>query len=248
MKIRKEVLIGLTVIAVVLISFLILIAYQRSKSRSDLASRIISLGNGGPPETIEGLKKAITKYEKQIELHVKDAAQTGVYWKILATRFQEKGLHNEALEALEHALYYNPEDAVLHYLTGLSAATVAKTHHNFTGIDNPERERLFTLAEEAYLSSLKLDEKYLRPRYALGVLYVFELDRPEDAIPLMEQYLIFSTNDVDAMFVLARAYFVTSDMQKALVLYDTIISVTRDEDKKREAQNNRQVVMGRLYG
>jgi tetratricopeptide (TPR) repeat protein len=248
MKIKKEILTGLTVIAIILIGFIILINYQGNKGRSDLASRIISLGNGGPPETIEGLKEAIAAYEKQIELYVKDAAQTGVYWKILATRLQEKGLHNEALEALEHALYYNPNDAVLHYLTGLSAAIVAKTHHNFTGIDNPERDRLFALAEEAYLSSLKIDEKYLRPRYALGVLYVFEFDRPEDAIPLMEQYLNFSTNDADAMFVLARAYFVTGDMEKALALYDMIISITRDEDKKKEAQNNRQVVMGRLYG
>ncbi|WP_043922962.1 hypothetical protein [Leadbettera azotonutricia] len=248
MKIKKEVLVGLTVIGIIIIGFIVLINFQANKGRRELASRIISLGNGGPPETIEGLKEAITAYEKQIELYVKDAAQTGVYWKILATRLQEKGLHNEALEALEHAIYYNPEDAVLHYLTGLSAAIVAKTHHNFTGIENPERDRLYALAEEAYLSSLKIDEKYLRPRYALGVLYVFELDRPQDAIPLMERYLDFSTNDVDAMFVLARACFEVSDMERSLALYDMIISVARDEDKRREAQNNRQVVMGRLYG
>ncbi|GHU66417.1 hypothetical protein FACS189447_07220 [Spirochaetia bacterium] len=248
MKIKKEVRIGLTVVGIIIIGFIILINTQGNKSRRQLASRIISLGNGGPPETIEGLEEAIAAYEKQIELHVKDAAQTGVYWKILASRFQERGLHNEALEALEHALYYNPEDATLHYLTGLSAAIVAKTHHNFTGIDNPERNRLYALAEEAYISALKIDEKYLKPRYALGVLYVFELDRPEDAIPLMERYLDFSTNDVDAMFVLARAYFVTGDMERALALYNMIISVARDENKKREAQNNRQAVMGRLYG
>jgi tetratricopeptide (TPR) repeat protein len=248
MKIKKEILLGLTVIVIIILGFVILINTQGNKSRRELASRIISLGNGGPPETIEGLREAIGAYEKQIELHVKDAAQTGVYWKILASRLQEKGLHNEALGALEHALYYNPEDAALHYLTGLSAAIVAKTHHNFTGIDNPERDRLYALAEEAYLSSLKIDEKYLRPRYALGVLYVFELDRPQDAIPLMEKYLDFSTNDVDAMFVLARAYFETGNMERTLALYDMIISVTKDESKRREAQNNRQVVMGRLYG
>ena len=246
MKIKKEMIIGI----VILVAGAFLVGgakiYQQIKIKNDLALRISSMG--GTPQSIEGLKQAIAAYEKQIEAHVKDAAQTGVYWKILAIRLQDNGLYNEALEALERALYYNPVDATLHYLTGLSAATVAKSYHNFSGRDNQERERLFALAEESYLRAIELDDRYLRPRYGLGILYVFEFDRPAEAIPHLERSLEISRNDVDTLFVLARAYYMTSAYQKALDIYNQIISVTKDEQKKTEAQNNRQYIMGLLYG
>jgi tetratricopeptide (TPR) repeat protein len=248
MKLQKEVRIGIVVILVAVGAFVGIFIQQSSKGRNELAQRIADLGNGGPPETIEGLERAIAAYEKRIEQHVKDAAQTAVYYKILATRFQDRALHNEALKALERALYYTPEDPVLHYLTGLSAAVVAKSYHNFEGRENTERERLFALAEESYLHAIALDGRYLRPRYGIGVLYVFELDRPEDAILHLQRFLEISKNDVDTMFVLARAYYMISAYEEAVAVYDSIISCPRDEQKRTEAQNNRQLVMGRLYG
>jgi tetratricopeptide (TPR) repeat protein len=247
-KIKKEVVTGLAVIFTAALVFAGILLYRSVKGRGELARRITELGNGGPPETVEGLQRSIAAYEKRIEQHVKDAAQTAVYWKILAVRLQDRGLHNEALKALERALYYTPEDQVLHYLTGLSAAVAAKSYHNFEGRENTERDRLFALAEESYLHAAALDDRYLRPRYGIGVLYVFELDRPGEAIPYLERCLEISGNDVDTMFVLARAYYMTSAYTGAVDLYDRIISLTRDEQKRTEARNNRQVVMGRLYG
>jgi tetratricopeptide (TPR) repeat protein len=248
MKIKREVVIGLAVIFLFATVIVVLNIRRSLKGRSELAQRIAGLGNNGPPETIEGLQRAIAAYEARIEQHVKDAAQTGVYWKILAVRLQDKGLHNEALKALERALNYTPADQTLHYLTGVSAATIAKSYHNFEGRENTERDRLFALAEESYLHAIALDDRYVRPRYGIGVLYVFELDRPGDAIPHLERCLELSKNDVDAMFVLARAYYMTSAYNEAVAVYDRILSSTKDEQKRTEAQNNRQVVLGRLYG
>jgi tetratricopeptide (TPR) repeat protein len=188
MKIKKEILAGLLVIALVCSGFAALIAYQKEKSRGDLAARVAGLGQSGSPsdDTIDDLKATIAQYEKQLEAYVRDAAKTGNYWKILGLRLQDRGLHNEALKALEQAVYYLPADPALHYLTGLSAATAAKSSHSFPGRDNRERERLFALAEDAYLRAIELDERYLNPRYGIAVLYVFELDRPEEAVPHLE--------------------------------------------------------------
>ncbi|MDR1863651.1 MAG: tetratricopeptide repeat protein [Treponema sp.] len=248
MKNKKDFLIPFLVILTFILGLAALITYQTRKDRNDLAVHIAGLGRSGTPATIEELKAAIGQYEKQIEAYVQAGAKTGIYWKILASRLQDRGLHNEALEALERAIYYTPEDPVLHYLTGISAATAAKSSHSFPGGDNSAREGLFVLAEEAYRRAIELDGRYLNPRYGIGVLYVFELDRPEEAVPHLEKYLEISKSNVDVMFILARAYFVTGNFQSAADLYSRIISLTKDEAKRLEAQNNRFAAMERLYG
>jgi tetratricopeptide (TPR) repeat protein len=240
--------------------------YQRSKNREELAERIFSMGSiqsntegntqgsardnirGTLPETVEGLKSAIAVYEKRIEQHVEDAARTGTYWKILAIRLQDRGLHGEALNALENAVYYAPEDSVIHYSIGISAGIVAKSLHASLKVEGRGREQYLALAEEAFLRAIELDSRYLRPRYGLGVLYVFELDRPEEAVPHLERCLEISRNDVDTMFVLARAFYMMKRYQEAVGLYDRIITLTRDEKKRIDAQNNRQAVLGQMYG
>jgi tetratricopeptide (TPR) repeat protein len=249
MKVKKEILVGLLVIAALCFGLVALITCEKEKSRGELAARIAGLGGDESPDraAIEELKATIARYEKQIDAYVQDAAKTGNYWKILARRLQDRDLHNEALKALERAIYYGPEDPVLHYLTGISAAKAAKSTHSFPGSDGRERERLFVLAEEAYRRAIELDGRYLNPRYGIAVLYVFELGRPEEAIPHLEKYLEISRNDVDVMFILARARFMTGEFQLAADLYTRIISLTKDEAKRIEAQNNRFAAMERLY-
>jgi tetratricopeptide (TPR) repeat protein len=188
-------------------------------------------------------------YERQIEAHVRDAAQTASYWKILAIRLQDRHLHHLALDALERAIFYNPSDPLLYYSTGVSAGYVAKHYIEFFSRDsNQERERLYALTESDDLSAIKLDSTYTKPMYGIGVLYVFELNRPGDAIPHLERYLELSANDTDALFVLARAYYDTYAYQKAIDLYNRIIVIAREDEKKREAWNNKQQVMEFLYG
>ncbi|MDR1566974.1 MAG: tetratricopeptide repeat protein [Treponema sp.] len=247
MKIKKEAAIGIIIVFVFLTGITGIMIHRKNRNREDLAVRVAAL-SGGPPSTVEGLRSAIAAYEKQIEQHVKDAAQLGVYWKILAVRLQDQGLHNEALTALERAIYFTPEDRALHYMTGVSAGFAAKNIHSFPGVDSSERDRYFALAEEGYLRAIEIDDRYLRPRYGIAVLYVFELDRPAEAIPHLLKCLELSGNDTDAMFVLGRAYYMTGAFKEAVEVYDRIIGTTKDGQKQTEARNNRQLVMERLYG
>ncbi|OHE62238.1 MAG: hypothetical protein A2Z99_09020 [Treponema sp. GWB1_62_6] len=223
---------------------------RTAAARGAFASRIAGIGSGGaPPETIDGLKAAIAKFESTIEANTKIAAQSGIYWKILAVRYIDRGMYGEALEALEQAIAYFPEDATLHYLTGVSAAISAKSSLDFvlSGTDS-RSARLLALAEKAHLRAIELDPVYARPRYALGVLYVFELDRSADAIPQLRRYLELEKRDVDAMFVLARAYYGTGELKAAVELYDRIIETTRDPSKKTEAEANKKTLLDELYG
>ena len=248
-KIQKGAIIGIVVMVIIFIVIYWASMRERNKIISDFANRIVSEGpSPANEESIEDLKRSIALYEKRIEQHVVDAVKAGSYWKILAFRLQDVGLHGEALKALQQAINYTPADAALHNATGLSAGVMAKSIHLFPGSDNTERQQYYEMAEDAYLRSIEIDGSYLRPRYGLGVLYVFELNRPEEAIPHLQLFLLTNRNDVDAMFVLARAYYMLENYTAAVELYDRIITLARDPQKRIDAQNNRQTVMERMYG
>jgi tetratricopeptide (TPR) repeat protein len=235
----KDAVIGIFV----LVSFGVLIVmvynYEIDRGHRDLAKRIIGLNaKSGPPETIDGLKDAIALYEKQIELNVKTGAQTGVYWKILAIRLADKGMHKDAVEAFDRALYYNASDPTLFYLTGESASIAAASTLDFNDNSVSEKDRYRNLAESAYLRAIELDPTYAKPKLGLGILYTFDMDRPADAAPHLERYLQIMPNDIRGMFVLARACFMTDNGGRAIELYNRIISRSKDPKVKTEAQNN----------
>jgi len=249
MNIPRSTIVAALIVLLIILAAVSVTLYQNDKMRSEFAGRIMtSGGRWSPTDNINDLKKSIASYERRIERHVQDAAKTGLYWKLLGARLQERGLHGEALEALERAIYYTPEDPLLHYYTGVSAGTMAKSFHIFPGRVNADRNFYYTLAEDSFLRAIDLDGRYLRPRYSLAVLYVFDLDRPEEAIPHLEISLEISGFETDTMFVLARANFMLRRYQTAVDLYDRIIMQTTDPLKRIDAHNNRQLVLGLIYG
>jgi len=248
MKRLKEILTAIIVLAALVTVFYFVYRHVNTKTHRALAKRIAELSpKGGPPETIDGLRKAIALYEDQIERNVREGAQTGVYWKILAIRLADKKMHNDALNAFERAIYFNTEDPTLYYLTGVSAASVAKSLVGFSSGEQKEKEKLYKLSENSYLRAMELDITYTKPMYGIAILYVFELDRPQDAIPYLERYLQIAASDVSAMFVLARAYYSTENYSRAVELYDKIISRTKNKKIKEEALNNKDIIQGMLY-
>ena len=245
----KDVIFGIFVIMIIGGILYGVYSYAQNKFRTDLAKEIVKLSpRGGPPETIDGLKKAIALYEAQIEQHVKDAAQTGTYWKILAVRLSDKKMHRDALDAFERALQFTPEDPTLYFLIGESASVVAASSVGFSTDPGAGREHYYKLSETAYLRAIQLDSTYVRPRLGLGILYTFDLNRPAEAIPHLERYAELAPNDIKGMFVLARAYFMTEQFDLAIELYDRIIARAKDPKVKAEAQNNREFIRNLIYG
>jgi tetratricopeptide (TPR) repeat protein len=245
----KEFFLGIFVLSILVGGIVLVYRYEKSKSHRDLAKRISELSpRGGPPETIDGLRQAIAAYEAQIELNVKEGAQAGSYWKILAIRLADKGMHRDAIAALERAIYYNASDPVLFYLTGESASIVAANALQFSINSSSEKEFYQRLAESAYLRAIGLDAAYAKPLLGLGILYAFDLMRPAEAIPHLLRYLDIFLNDVKAMFVLARAYYMTESYGKAVELYNGIIARTKDPKVKAEAQNNKEIIMELMNG
>ncbi len=201
-----------------------------------------------PPSTIEDLKKGIQEYSREAERTIEATERIGAYWRLLAVRYMEKRMYIEAYEAAREALKYYPGNASLYYTAGLGLAYQAKIDSVSGSAAVPaQRERLAS-AEAAYLRALESDPRYGRALYALSVLYVFELDRPEEAGPYLERLLDIETRNVDAMFLLARVRFTAGRLEDAANLYDTILSMTRVEEKKKQAEENKKAVLDLLYG
>jgi tetratricopeptide (TPR) repeat protein len=245
----RDAFLGILVLLVLGAAVVLFYRYEKGKAHRELAKRISELSpRGGLPETIDGLRQAIAAYEAQIELNVKEGAQAGAYWKILAVRLADKGMHRDAIAALERALYFNANDPTLMYLTGESSSIVAANALNFSVLSEAERERFYTLAESSYLRAIALDDSYAKPLLGLGILYTFDLFRPAEAIPYLSRYLDLLSTDVKAMFVLARAYYMTENYEKAVELYDRILARSKDPKVRAEAQNNKELIRGRVYG
>jgi tetratricopeptide (TPR) repeat protein len=244
----KDAVIGLFVLVTFGALIVMVYHFEMEKGYRDLAKRIVGLSSkkGGPPETIDGLKNAIALYERQIDINVKTGAQTGVYWKILAIRLADKGMHKDALEAFDRALYYKADDPTIFFLTGESASVAAASTLEFKPDSSSERERYQNLAESAYLRAIELDPTYAKPKLGLGILYTFDLDRPADAVPHLDRYLQIMPNDIRGMFVLARAYYMTENNDRAVDLYNRIISRSKDPKVKAEAQNNIEIIRNML--
>ena len=105
-----------------------------------------------------------------------------------------------------------------------------------------ERQSYFDLSVSAYKRAVELDPTYTRAVYALSVLYVFELNRPEDAITIMEPVAAHEKKPLDSLFILGRAYYMTGQYEKAIAAYDRIIKTSGSAEQRADAERNKAFV------
>lgn len=201
------------------------------------------------PTTIEELTEAIDKYQYRIEDILNADIRTGIWYKILATRYLDNKMYGKALENFRTAIEYYPTNQNLYYYVGLCAGYMAKSalDYELTGT-NREQSRYYELSESAYKRAIELEPRYVRALYGLSVLYVFELSRPQDAIPHLEKIMEIEKRNLDAMFIYARALYETGEYDTSVEIYDRIIKETRDENTKARAEENKAFVLGQAYG
>ena len=126
---------------------------------------------------------------------------------------------------------------------------MAKSALDYNGSGNfSQKENYLKLSESAYLRALELEPTYARALYGLSVLYVYDLDESEKAIPLLEKLLTIETRNTDAMMILARAYYENYEFDRAVDMYNKIISTSTSPEKKAAAEANKKQVLEMSYG
>ncbi len=200
------------------------------------------------PTTIEELKDAINKYKDRVADIQLAQSQIGIWYKILGTRYLDTKMYGEALKCFQEALKYYPDNQNLYYYVGVCAGYMSHAAMDFGGSGSTEvKYNYLKLAEEAYTRAITIEDRYVRALYGLGVLYVFELDEPEKAIPHLEKALSIDKNNIDAMFVLARAYYSSYEFNKSVDMYDKIINTTKSAETKATAEENKKIALDEAY-
>ena len=191
------------------------------------------------PNTEAELKDAIRKYEKRVDDIMIAEERIGIWYKILGSRYMDQKMYKKALKAFQSALEYYPENPNLFYQAGLAASLTAKNSLDFelTGTDI-EKKRYFDLAASAYNRALEIDPKHSKAVYALSVLYIFELNRPAEAIPILEKIAEWEKKPIDHLFLLGAAYYMTGENEKAIAVYERIIEISSSAEKKAIAESN----------
>lgn len=203
------------------------------------------------PTTKEELQEAIAKYDRRALDLVTTQSQEGIWWKILGTRYLDEGMYGKAYECFQKAVEFYPNNANLYFYLACCAVYIANSQKdwnvNAAGTTVQIKKRYLKISEESFLQALSISPKYYRAMYGLGVLYVFNLEEPEKAIPYLETFLETQTKDTDGMMVLARAYYTTREFDKAVSLYDRIIELHPNDEKVSQAEINKKLALDAQY-
>ena len=201
------------------------------------------------PTTAEEFEAAIKKYQDRVADIEAANAQIGIWYKLLGTRYLDKKMYKLALESFQKATEYYPTNQNLYYFVGACAGYMAAESLDYKATGSyTQRINYLKLSESAYLQAIKLDNRYTKALYGLGVLYIWELDKSAEAIPYLEKLLTIDTKHTDGMFALARAYYDTYQFENAIAMYDKIIASTKSEEKKALAETNKREVLNASYG
>ncbi len=194
-----------------------------------------------PEERIRNLEKGISFYESEVKRTVKASEHLGIYYRMLALEYMNLEMYNDALKSIEQAVLYFPTSPMLYYYGAVSAAQMSKAV-----VRRDQVKDYIDTAEQYYLRSLKLDPGYSEALYGLSVLYIFELDRPLDAEPLLERLLAGGSKNYNAMFLLARVKILQGETDAAEDLYSRIEEKAPDDEMKQKARENRMSLVGGL--
>lgn len=192
-----------------------------------------------PKERIDNLKKGVSYYQKDVERTVKASKQLGIYYRMLALEYMSLEMYNEALKSIEKAVEYFPTSPMLYYYGAVSSAQMT-----MAVFDKNISNSYLDTAEQLYLRALSLDPGYKEALYGLSVLYIFELNRPLDAEPLLERLVARSSSRYDAMFLLARVKILKGETDAAVDLYSKIEEETSDDEIRQKAKDNRMRILG----
>ncbi|MBB6481969.1 tetratricopeptide repeat protein [Spirochaeta isovalerica] len=232
--------------SLMLLLTLILIMFSScNQTDTDLLQRMAAMENGADPETVlEGdenyakLKKDIAVFRKILDEKVDAAEKLGTYYKLIGLKYVDYGMYGLGLEAFQEALAIYPENPNVLYYAGLCSARLYKTEGSVV-----KSGQYLDQAVRYYEASLAVNNRFSSPMYGLAVLYVYELNMPELAIPLLEMYNTIQKSSIDGRFLLAAAHYAAGDEDEAVDLYNDIIDKTDDPILQEAARNNRNEIL-----
>jgi cytochrome c-type biogenesis protein CcmH/NrfG len=192
---------------------------------------------------IAELEAGIRQYRQEVDRKVRASDQLGVYYRMLAVRYMEMGMFQQAYGALEEARKIYPENPILFHYAGICAARLSQAQ-----ADPEMRRQWLERAEGHYRRALALDPLHSETLYGLAVLYVYELGRPQEAEGLLVRLVEREKKNADALFLLGNVYYGAGRLEEALGVYRRLQGLRLPEDKRRQAEENVRKIEEELHG
>ncbi|MGL1894321.1 MAG: hypothetical protein OCD02_22005 [Spirochaetaceae bacterium] len=189
------------------------------------------------------LTKDIKKIEKDLEETLEKYQKIGNFQRALGVKMMHYKMYKKAYDHFNNAIEFYPNSEMLHYYRGVAAGQYAKSQD-----EESIRREYLQKAQYNHEHSLELNPRFPKGLYALSILYVYELDRPNDAKPLLDRLLKISTREFDAMLLLALLLEKDDELSAALDLYDTVLSLSKKDVHIFRAETNRDRILKRLTG
>jgi tetratricopeptide (TPR) repeat protein len=212
------------------------------RERSPLLEDMIEMEGGEDQvseERIAELKEQIERNREIVEEKVQAAGELGVYYKMLASAYVNRRMFGPALDALEQAIRIETDNPVVFYRAGAAAGHLG----NAAG-SGAEAMRYFETAERYYRRAIELDPEYVDALYGLAVLYTFELERPEDALPLLERATTVEPNRARPFMLKGRVLLELERPEAAAEAYGRAAETAASSDVRDAALQNRRRILG----
>jgi len=172
--------------------------------------RYVRLGDKSPLELgIESLEQAIHEDPQNPEARV-----------ALAQHYIEQGLYQKALDQTNQVLGVYPEDEGALLVAGISYVRLKQPEAALDPL-----EKFVALRKEQ--SMAKVDTYLETAYYFLGESYM-NLNRPDEAIPVLEAALTINRTDADAHYQLGLAYQANGQPEAALERYQQAVLFVPD--------------------
>lgn len=200
------------------------------------------VGGEVPEDRVTELSREIAEIEDRLEQTIQDVRDLGVYRRLLGLEYMDDMMFGPALDNFQAALDIYPRNKVLSYYAGLCSANLGVAQGSLS-----RRNELFERAERHYLYAVSLDGNYVEALYGLSILYVFEMERPMEALPYVEKILMKEPSHLQAMFLAARLRVLEGEFEEAVEIYDTIAEKAKDPAIVQAAEDNKESVLGEAY-
>lgn len=212
------------------------------QGRSDTLEDLAEMEPGDGPvgeERIAELRRQIDNYREIVDEKVQATGQLGVYYKMLARAYMTRRMYGPALDALEDAIRIETVNPVVFYRAGVAAGQLG----NAAGGES-EARRHFETAERYYERAIELDPEYVDALYGLAVLYTFELDRPAEALDLLERATTVEPGRARPFMLKGRVLLELGRPEAAAEAYGNAAETAESENIRDAALENRRRILG----
>lgn len=194
-------------------------------------------------ERLRELTADIRKIEKELDSTLEKYQKVGNFQRALGVKMMHYRMYLKAYEHFNNAIEFYPHSEMLHYYRGIAASQFALSQD----VDSIKKDYM-NRALYSHEYSIELNPNFTKGLYALSILYIYEFDRPDDAKVLLDRLLSISTREFDAMLLRALLYEKDDELNAALDLYDSVLSMSKKSNHIVRAEINRDRVLRRITG